>query len=84
MNRSFNAALRHCKSLFSEKIINKPNFAVKIPKFKVPDGQRGEREVYWFETVDFEKAGSMKFHSPAGVSYESLVRNARGELRSVS
>ena len=84
VNRSFNSALRHCKSLFSENIINKPNFAVKIPKFKVPDGQRGEHEAYWFETVDFEKAGSMKFHAPAGVTYESLVRNARNELRSAS
>ena len=82
VNRSFNAALRHCKSLFSSHIINKPNFAVKIPKLKVPDGQRGEREAYWFETVDFEKAGSMKFHAPAGITYESLVRNARNELRS--
>jgi integrase len=84
VNRSFNSALRHCKSLFSENIINKPNFAVKIPKFKVPDGQRGEHEAYWFETVDFEKAGSMKFHAPAGVTYESLVRNARNQLRSAS
>jgi hypothetical protein len=82
VNRSFNAALRHCKSLFSENIINKPNFAVKIPKFKVPDGQRGEREAYWFETVNFERTGSMKFHAPAGVTYESLVANARNELRS--
>ncbi len=77
VNRSFNAALRHCKSLFSSNIINKANFAVKVPKFKVPDGQKGERDAYWFETVDFEKAGSMKFHSPAGVTYEALVKNAR-------
>jgi hypothetical protein len=81
VNRSFNAALRHCKSLFSSKIINKPNFGVRIPKFKVPDGQRGEREVYWFETLGFEKAGSMKFRCPAGVTYEGLVRDARKELR---
>jgi len=82
VNRSFNAALRHCKSLFSTNIINKANFAVKIPKFKVPDGQHGERDAHWFDTVDFEKAGSMKFHSPAGVTYETLVKNARNELRS--
>ena len=82
VNRSFNAALRHCKSLFSSNIINKANFAVKIPKFKVPDGQHGERDAYWFDTLDFEKAGSMKFHSPAGVTYEALVKNARNELRS--
>ncbi len=82
VNRSFNAALRHCKSLFSSDIINKPNFGIKVPKFKVPDGQKGERDAYWFETMDFEKAGSMKFHSPAGVTYEALVKNARNELRS--
>lgn len=82
VNRSFNAALRHCKSLFSTNIINKANFAVKIPKFKVADGQHGERDAYWFNTVDFEKAGSMKFHSPAGVTYEALVKKARQELRS--
>lgn len=82
VNRSFNAALRHCKSLFSSHIINQPNFGVKIPRFKVPDGQRGEREAYWFETADFERAGSMKFHAPTGVTYETLVTNARNELRS--
>lgn len=82
VNRSFNSALRHCKSLFSSKIINKPNFTVKVPRFKVPDGQLGEREVYWFDTVDFERVGSMKFQSPAGVTYENLVTNARNELRS--
>ncbi|HOC55058.1 MAG TPA: site-specific integrase [Verrucomicrobiota bacterium] len=82
VNRSFNSALRHCKSLFSSKIINKPNFAVKVPRFKVPDGQLGERGVYWFDTVDFERVGSMKFQSPAGVTYEKLVTNARNELRS--
>lgn len=81
VNRSFNAALRHCKSLFSADIINKANFAVRIPRFKVPDGQHGEREAYWFETLDFERAGSMKFHAPAGVTYEALVMNARNELR---
>jgi hypothetical protein len=82
VNRSFNAALRHCKSLFSAEIISKANFAARIPKFKVPDGQRGEREAYWFETVDFENAGPMKFHSPAGVTHEALVKKARQELRS--
>jgi hypothetical protein len=81
VNRSFNAVLRHCKSLFSSNIINKPNFAILIPRFKVPDGQRGEREVYWFETLRFEKAGSMKFRAPAGVTYEGLVKDARKELR---
>lgn len=82
VNRSFNAALRHCKSLFSSRIINKANFAVKIPRFKVADGQHGEREAYWFETLDFQRAGSMKFQSPPGVTYEALVRHARDELRS--
>jgi integrase len=82
VNRSFNSALRHCKSLFSSQIINKPNFAVKVPRFKVPDGQLGEREAYWFETVNFERVGSMKFRSPPGVTYEKLVSNARSELRS--
>jgi hypothetical protein len=81
VNRSFNSALRHCKSLFSSHIINKPNFTVKVPRFKVPDGQLGERSAYWFETVDFERAGSMKFQTPAGVTYEKLVTNARNELR---
>jgi hypothetical protein len=81
VNRSFNSALRHWKSLFSSQIINKPNFGVKIPRFKVADGQTGERSVYWFETVDFERYGSMKFQSPAGVTYETLLLNARKELR---
>ncbi|MCI0746310.1 MAG: hypothetical protein L0Y58_12985 [Verrucomicrobia subdivision 3 bacterium] len=82
VNRSFNSWLRNTKSLFSADIINKPNFRIKVPKFKVPDGQRGEREAYWFETVDFERAGSMKFQTPAGVTYEKLVAKARNELRS--
>lgn len=82
VSRSFNAALRHCKSLFGSDIINKPNFGIKVPKFKVPDGQHGERDAYWFETVDFEKAGSMKFHTPAGVTYEALIKKARSELHS--
>ena len=82
VNRSFNSALRHCKSLFSSQIINKPNFTVKVPRFKVPDGQLGEREAYWFDTVDFERVGSMKFQTPPGVTYEKLVTNARNELRS--
>lgn len=84
VNRSFNSWLRNTKSLFSEAIICKPNFRVKVPKFKVPDGQRGEREVYWFETVDFERPGSMKFQAPAGVTYEALVTQARHELRTES
>jgi len=74
VNRSFNTWLRNTKSLFSSAIINKPNFGIKVPKFKVPDGQKGEREAYWFETVDFEKAGSMKFQAPVGITYEDLVR----------
>ena len=82
VNRSFNAALRSCKSLFTPHIINKANFGIKIPRFKVLDGQRGEREAYWYETLEFERAGSMKFHAPAGVTYETLVTNARKELRS--
>lgn len=82
VNRSFNAVLRCCKSLFSSHIINRPNFGVKIPRFKVPDGQHGEREAYWFETLEFERAGSMKFHATAGVTYETLVTSARNELRS--
>ncbi|PYK98704.1 MAG: hypothetical protein DME19_11520 [Verrucomicrobia bacterium] len=82
VNRSFNTWLRNTKSLFSAAIINKPNFKIKVPKFKVPDGQRGEREVYWFETVDFEKAGSMKFQAPVGITYEDLVKKALKELRS--
>src|SRR6266513_204661 len=77
VNRSFNSWLRNTKSLFSAEIIYKPNFRIKIPKFKVPDGQRGEREAYWFETVDFERAGSMKFRAPTGVTYEKVVMNAR-------
>ena len=81
VSRSFNSALRHCKSLFSAQIINQPNFGVKIPRFKVRDGQLGERDAYWFETLKFERAGSMKFQSPAGITYEGLVRNARSELR---
>jgi len=84
VNRSFNTWLRNTKSLFSSAIINKPNFGIKVPKFKVPDGQRGEREVYWFETIDFEKAGSMKFNAPVGITYEDLVKKARRELRSDS
>lgn len=84
INRSFNSWLRNTKSLFSDAIICKPNFRIKVPKFKVPDGQRGEREVYWFETVDFERPGSMKFQAPVGVTYEALVTKARHELRAGS
>jgi integrase len=84
VNRSFNSWLRNAKSLFTEAIISKPNFRVKVPKFKVPDGQRGEREVYWFETLDFERPGSMKFQAPAGITYEALVTKARHELRADS
>lgn len=42
VNRSFNAALRHRKSL--PHIINQPNFGAKRPRFKMPDGQRGKRK----------------------------------------
>lgn len=84
VNRSFNSWLRCAKSLFSEAIICKPNFRVKVPRFKVRDGQRGERDVYWFETVDFERQGSMKFQAPTGITYEALVTNARQELRAAS
>lgn len=81
VNRSFNAALRHCKSLFSASIINQPNFSVVVPKFRIKDGQSGEREIYWFETLKFEKNGSMKFNAPPGVTYDGLLKAARGELR---
>lgn len=81
VNRSFNSWLRNTKSLFSPQIINKPNFRIRIPKFVIPDSQRGEREAYWFETVDFERPGSMKFQAPAGITYEKLVASARNELR---
>jgi hypothetical protein len=84
VNRSFNSWLRNTKSLFSDAIICKPNFRIKVPKFKVPDPQRGEREVYWFEAVDFERQGSMKFQAPVGVTYEALVTKARRELRATS
>jgi hypothetical protein len=84
VNRSFNSWLRCAKSLFSEAIICKPNFRVKVPRFKVRDGQRGERDVYWFETVSFERQGSMKFQAPTGITYEALVTNARQELRAAS
>ncbi len=84
VNRSFNTWLRNTKSLFSSAIINKPNFGIKVPKFTMPDSQRGEREVYWFETVDFEKMGPMKFHAPAGITYEDLVMKAQKELRAAS
>ena len=84
VSRSFNSALRHCKSLFSPQIINQPNFRVKIPRFRVRDGQLGERDAYWFETLKFERAGSMKFHAPAGVTYAGLIRNARSQLRAAN
>lgn len=84
VNRSFNSWLRNTKSLFSEAIICKPNFKIRVPKFKIPDGQRGEREVYWFEAVDFERPGSMKFQAPAGITYEGLVTKARDELRNAN
>ena len=82
VSRSFNTALRNCKSLFSANIINQPNFSIVVPKFKIRDGQKGEREVYWFEPLKFEKNGSMKFHAPPGISYAGLLKAAREELRS--
>ena len=82
VNRSFNSWLRQTKSLFSQQIINQPNFGVKIPRFKVRDGQLGERDAYWFETLNFERAGSMKFRVPDGVTCEGLIQNARNQLRS--
>jgi len=82
VNRSFNSWLRNTKSLFSAEIINKPNFGIRIPKFTVLDGQRGEQEAYWFETVDFERVGSMKFQAPVGITCAKLVTNARSNLRS--
>lgn len=84
VNRSFNSWLRCAKSLFSEAIICKPNFRVQVPRFKVRDSQRGERDVYWFETVTFERQGSMKFQAPTGITYEALVTNAHQELRAAS
>ena len=60
--------LRNTKSPFSAAIINnKPNFGNQ--KFReVQSARRStweQGEVYWFETVEFEKAGSMKFrHLP--------------------
>ena len=81
VRRSFNAALRHCKSLFSKNVIYQPNFGVVVPKFTIKDGQRGDRQAFWFEALRFEKPGSMKFHSPVGITYESLLRDARKELK---
>jgi integrase len=40
--------------------------------------------MYWFETLDFERPGSMKFQAPAGITYEALVAKARHELRAAS
>jgi integrase len=82
VGHSFNTALRNCKSLFSANIINQPNFSIIVPKFKVRDGQKGEREAYWFEPLKFEKNGSMKFHAPPGISYTGLLKAAREDLRS--
>ncbi|MBL9170649.1 MAG: site-specific integrase [Verrucomicrobiales bacterium] len=79
--RSFNAVLRHCKSLFSRKVICKPNFGIIVPRFPIKDPQVGIREVFWFETLGFEKNGSVKFRAPNGVTYEGLLKSAREELR---
>lgn len=84
VNRSFNNWLRCAKSLFSEAILCKPNFRVKVPRFKARDGQRAERDVYWFETASFERQGSMKFQAPTGITHEALVTSARQELRTAS
>jgi integrase len=80
--RAFNAALRSAKSLFSSRIINADNFRVHVPKFKTHDSQVGQREIYWFENLTFEKSGSMKFSPPEGVTHQSLIVAARSELRS--
>lgn len=72
VNRSFNSWLRNTKSLSAKRSFANRTSA-QVPKFKVPDGQRGEREAYWFETVDFERPGSMKLQAPAGFH----VRSAR-------
>lgn len=45
VNRAFNSWLRNTKSLFSEALICKPNFRIKVPEFKVADGQRGGRNL---------------------------------------
>src|SRR5262249_20294747 len=45
------------------------------------DGQSGERQALWFEALRFEKPGSMKFHSPAGITYGLLLRSARKDLK---
>jgi integrase len=81
VNRSFNAALRHCKSLFRSEVVEQPNFGVKVPRFPITLAQSGAREIYWFEQLKFEKYGSMKFRAPDGVSVEKLVTAARSELR---
>jgi hypothetical protein len=80
VRRAFNTALRSAKSLFSAKVIHADGFRVKVPRFKVADPQFGEREVMWFETLPFEKPGSMKFHAPSGITYQSLLLAARREL----
>jgi len=79
--RAFNAAFRSAKSLFSSRIINADNFRVRVPKFKTRDSQSGEREIFWFENLTFEKCGSMKFSPPEGVTYQSLIIAARRDLR---
>ena len=79
--RAFNAVLRSAKSLFSSRIISADNFRVRVPKFKTRDSQNGEREIYWFENLSFEKCGSMKFSPPEGLTYQSLIIAARRELR---
>lgn len=68
--RSFNAVLRHCKSLFSRKVICKPNFGITVLRFPIKDPQLGTREVFWFETLGFENNGSVKFRAPNGVTDE--------------
>lgn len=84
VNRSFNAALRHCKSLFRADITEQPNFEIRIPRFPVTQAQSGTREIYWFEMLKFEKTGSMRFRAPEGVSVEKLISAARSELRDSS
>lgn len=80
VNRAFNAALRHAKSLFSPRIIDSAGFGLKIPKFTVETQKGICREVFWFSDLSFEKSGSMKFQPPQGVTYQNLIISAKREL----
>jgi hypothetical protein len=80
-NRSFNAALRNAKSLFSDEVLFTENFPIIVPKFVTADPQDGQREIYWFEKLTFEEEGDLKFRAPEGVTYGGLIEAARKELR---